>query len=47
MAGIFAFGAVVGGVLLRRGPLGQQRMPSPAHGGVATAQAEASQERVQ
>src|SRR5262249_36133342 len=37
MAGIFAVGAVVGGVLLRRGPLGQQRMPSPAHGGVATA----------
>ena len=47
MAGIFAVGAVVGGVLLHRGPLGQQRMPSPAHGGVATAQAEASQERVQ
>jgi MFS family permease len=47
IAGIFACGAVVGGVLLRRGPLGQQRTPSPAPGGVTTAQAEASQERVQ
>ena len=46
-AGIFACGAVAGGVLLRRGPLGQQRPPSPAPGGVPTAQAEASQERVQ
>jgi DNA-3-methyladenine glycosylase II len=34
IAGIFACGAVVGGVLLRRGPLGQQRPPSPAPGGV-------------
>jgi EmrB/QacA subfamily drug resistance transporter len=47
VAGIFACGAVVGGALLRRGPLGQQRPPSPAYGGIATAQAEASEERVQ
>ena len=47
IAGIFACGAVVGGALLRRGPLGQKRTPSPAHAGVTTAQAEASQERVQ
>jgi EmrB/QacA subfamily drug resistance transporter len=47
VAGIFACGAVVGGALLRRGPLGQQRPPSPAYGGTATAQAEASEERVQ
>ncbi|HEY3033049.1 MAG TPA: hypothetical protein VGJ54_00115, partial [Streptosporangiaceae bacterium] len=47
VAGIFAGGAVVGGALLRRGPLGQQHTPSAAHGGVTTAQAEASQERVQ
>jgi MFS family permease len=33
--------------LLRRGPLGQQRTLSPADGGIITAQAEASQERVQ
>jgi hypothetical protein len=46
-AGIFAFGAVVGGALLRRGPLGQQRTSSPARGGVTTAQAEASRERAQ
>jgi hypothetical protein len=46
IAGIFAAGAVVGGTLLRRGPLGQKRTPPPAHGGVTTAQAEASQERV-
>ena len=45
IAGIFAAGAVVGGVLLRRGPLDQRRTASPAHGGVTTAQAEASQER--
>jgi hypothetical protein len=38
-AGIFAGGAVVGGFLLRRGPLDQKRAPSPA-------QAEASRERV-
>src|SRR5690349_3717657 len=47
MAGIFATGAVVGGALLRRGPLGQQRTASPAQAGVATAQAGASQEQVQ
>jgi MFS family permease len=46
-AGIFACGAVIGGALLRRGPLGQQRTPFPAPGGVAGAQAEASEERVQ
>jgi EmrB/QacA subfamily drug resistance transporter len=39
IAGIFAGGAVVGGFLLRRGPLDQKRAPSPA-------QAEASRERV-
>jgi MFS family permease len=47
IAGIFACGAVAGGALLRPGPLGQQRLPSPAHGGITTAQAKASQERVQ
>jgi MFS family permease len=47
MAGIFATGAVVGGALLRRGPLGQQRTASPAQAGVAPAQAGASQEQVQ
>jgi hypothetical protein len=46
IAGIFAGGAVVGGSLLRRGPLGQTRTPSPARGGVTMAQAEASQEEV-
>ena len=45
-AGIFAFGAVIAEALLRRGPLVQQRTPSPAPGGITTAQAEASQERV-
>jgi MFS family permease len=45
IAGIFALGAVVGGVLLRPGPLGQQRTPSPAPDGVTTAQAQASRER--
>src|SRR6266699_230740 len=45
IAGIFAVGAVVGGVLLRRGPLGQKRTPSPAPGGLTTAQAEAGRER--
>jgi hypothetical protein len=47
ITGIFACGAVVAGVLLRPGPLGQQRAPSPAPGGVTSAQAEASGERVQ
>src|SRR6266480_469991 len=45
IAGIFAVGAVVSGVLLRRGPLGQKRTPSLAPGGVTTAQAEAGWER--
>src|ERR1700761_6513449 len=39
--GIFAAGAVVGGALLRPGPLGHQGTPSPAPGGVTTAQAQA------
>ena len=46
IAGIFAVGTVVSGTLLRRGPLGQKSPPPPAHGGVTTAQAETSQERV-
>src|SRR5690348_9883289 len=46
IAGIFAGGAVVGGSLLRRGPLGQTRTTSPAPGGVATLQAEASREQI-
>jgi hypothetical protein len=47
IAGIFAGGAVVGGALLRPGPLDQKRTPPPAHGGITTAQAEASRERAQ
>jgi len=46
-AGIFAGGAVVGGALLRRGPLNQTSTPSQAHGGVTTAQAGSSRERTQ
>jgi len=46
-AGIFAGGAVAGGVLLRRGPLGQKRTPSTADDRMTTAQAEASRERAQ
>jgi len=46
IAGIFASGAVVGGALLRRGPLGQGRTPSPARGGAVTAQAKEGGERV-
>jgi EmrB/QacA subfamily drug resistance transporter len=42
-AGIFAFGAITAGALLRPGPLGQKRTPSPALGGVTTAQAAAGQ----
>jgi hypothetical protein len=42
IAGIFAGGAVIGGVLLRRGPLGQKRTPSPASGAVTKTQAGAS-----
>ncbi len=41
-AGIFAFGAVIAGVLLRPGPLGQKRTPPPARGGITTTQAEAN-----
>ncbi len=37
----FAVGAVVGGALLRRGPLGQRRTRSPADDQVTTAQAKA------
>jgi hypothetical protein len=40
-AGIFAGGAVIGGVLLRRGPLARSAPPSSAPGRVTTAQAEA------
>jgi EmrB/QacA subfamily drug resistance transporter len=40
-AGIFAAGAVIGGALLRSGPLVRTRPPSPAPGAVATAQAKA------
>jgi MFS family permease len=40
-AGIFAAGAIVGGALLRGGPLGQRRTPSPADDQVTTAQAKA------
>jgi EmrB/QacA subfamily drug resistance transporter len=39
-AGIFAAGAVVGGVLLRRGPLRQVRAPAPPDDRVAAAHAE-------
>jgi EmrB/QacA subfamily drug resistance transporter len=41
-AGIFAFGAVTAGALLRPGPLSHKRTPSPALGGVTTAQPEAN-----
>jgi hypothetical protein len=44
-AGIFAAGAVIGGALLRRGPLEQKRTQSQADDRVTTAQAEASPER--
>jgi MFS family permease len=44
-AGIFAGGAVLGGALLRPGPLRQMRTPSPAPGTVTTAQAEAGPAR--
>jgi EmrB/QacA subfamily drug resistance transporter len=40
--GIFAGGAVIGGILLRSGPLVRKDTPSPAPGGVTTAQADAS-----
>jgi EmrB/QacA subfamily drug resistance transporter len=44
-AGIFAVGAVTGGILLRRGPLYQKGTPSGAGGSVATAQAQAGPAR--
>jgi len=40
-AGIFAGGAVIGGALLRRGPLRPASTPPPAHAEVTTAQAKA------
>ncbi len=47
ITGIFAVGAVVSGVLLRRGPLTQSAPPSPAQGGITPAQAGASREPAQ
>ena len=44
-AGIFAFGAVIAGALLRRGPLRSVSPPAAADDRVTTAQAEASRER--
>jgi EmrB/QacA subfamily drug resistance transporter len=44
-AGIFAFGAVTAGALLRRGPLRSVSTPAAADERVTTAQAEASRER--
>ncbi len=44
-AGIFAGGAVIGGTLLRRGPLVQQGAPSLAHDEVSTTQAKAGPAR--
>ena len=46
-AGIFACGAVIGGALLRPGPLDQQGTPSQAHAGVPAAQAKAGREGTQ
>jgi EmrB/QacA subfamily drug resistance transporter len=46
-AGILAGGAVVGGALLRRGPLVQQRTPSPADDRVTTARTGPSGEPAQ
>ena len=40
-AGIFACGAVIGGILLRPGPLAQEGTPSQAHAEVPSAQAQA------
>jgi predicted MFS family arabinose efflux permease len=40
-AGIFAGGAVIGGTLLRRGPLVRKGTPAQAHGEVPTTQAKA------
>jgi MFS family permease len=42
VAGIFAVGAVVGGTLLRSGPLVRKGAPSLAPGGATTAQAQAT-----
>jgi MFS family permease len=44
-AGIFAGGAVIGGILLRPGPLVPTPASPPAAGAVTTAQAEASREQ--
>jgi EmrB/QacA subfamily drug resistance transporter len=41
-AGTFAVGAITAGTLLRPGPLGQKRTPSPAPGRATTAQTEAN-----
>ena len=46
-AGIFAAGAVIGGVLLRPGPLRPVSTPPPPRDGVATAPADASREPAQ
>jgi len=46
IAGIFAGGVVVAGLLFRRGPLGQAGMASQAGGGATTAQAGAGREQV-
>src|SRR5260221_9997129 len=46
VAGIFAGGAGVGGVLLRPGQLGQKRTPSTTYGGATMAQAGANRDRV-
>jgi EmrB/QacA subfamily drug resistance transporter len=46
VAGIFAGGAVIAGVMFRRGPLSQQRRQSPSADRVATAQTEASREQI-
>ena len=47
IAGIFACGAVVGGALLRRGPLYRKGTQSPADDRITTAQPEARWERAQ
>ena len=46
VAGIFAGGAAVGGLLLRPGPLGQRATPPPARSGGTTAPAGATREGV-
>jgi len=47
VAGIFASGAVIGGALLRPGPLGQKLTPPPEPGRVTTAPADVGRERAQ